>query len=203
MIVFWKHRLIYLAVPKTGTTAAEETLKPHADIHYKNPPHLKHITAGAMRSNRKLLSPADPGEFEQVAVMREPLDWLGSWFRYRSRGHLIGKPNSTADLNFNEFVEAVLSPDPPPFGQIGSQFRFLCGNSERPIADRIYPWPAIDQMFAYFERRLNVSLTVAETNRSPRRVLDLDGGLLKQLMEKREAEFALYDQVASGLLCRD
>ena len=42
MLVFWNKKLVFLSVPKTGTTAIEAALAPFADIVVSNPPELKH-----------------------------------------------------------------------------------------------------------------------------------------------------------------
>ena len=42
MLVFWKERLVFLAVPKTGTTALEGALAPKAALVFRDPPILKH-----------------------------------------------------------------------------------------------------------------------------------------------------------------
>ena len=49
MLVFWKARLVLLAVPKTGTTALEEAFLPWADASFLNPPRLKHMTVRRYR----------------------------------------------------------------------------------------------------------------------------------------------------------
>jgi hypothetical protein len=86
MLVFWKAKLVLLAVPKTGTTALEAAFGPWADGAFLNPPRLKHMT---LRRYRRQLAPIleqeDGPPLEVMAVMREPVDWLSSWYRYRSR----------------------------------------------------------------------------------------------------------------------
>ena len=42
MLVFWKARLVMLAVPKTGTSAYERALSPLAGMVVSDPPELKH-----------------------------------------------------------------------------------------------------------------------------------------------------------------
>ena len=42
MLVFWKELLVFLAVPKTGTTALEGALAPNAALVFRDPPILKH-----------------------------------------------------------------------------------------------------------------------------------------------------------------
>ena len=53
MLVFYKERLAFLSVPKTGTTAYESALRPRADIVISEPPLLKH--APVYRYNRFLM----------------------------------------------------------------------------------------------------------------------------------------------------
>ena len=203
MLVFWPKRLVYLAVPKTGSSAIESVLHPFADIQFKSPPRLKHAKAGTMRNFRKLFSPLDPGEFEQVAVMRDPLEWLGSWYRYRARKELDGNQNSTANISFEEFIDAVISKNPPPFAHVGSQFRFLCAEGETPVADRIYPYTRINDLFTYLEKRLEISFEIPDANMSEIAPLSLSDACLARLMDARSAEFALYEQVEAGVYCQD
>ena len=40
MLVFWKENLVFLAVPKTGTTAIEGALAPRASMVLRDPPIL-------------------------------------------------------------------------------------------------------------------------------------------------------------------
>lgn len=42
MLVFWKENLVFLAVPKTGTTAIEGALALHAAMVLCEPPQIKH-----------------------------------------------------------------------------------------------------------------------------------------------------------------
>src|SRR5680860_1454854 len=50
MLVFSKHKLVFLSVPKTGTTAWQAALGPHASMVISDPPELKH--APVFRYNR-------------------------------------------------------------------------------------------------------------------------------------------------------
>lgn len=50
MLVFYKERLAFLSVPKTGTTAYESALAARADMVISDPPMLKH--APVYRYNR-------------------------------------------------------------------------------------------------------------------------------------------------------
>ena len=105
MLVFFKERLALLSVPKTGTTAYQTALAARADMVISDPPLLKH--APVYRYNRFIrpmfLNVCD-AEMELVAVMRDPVSWLSSWYRYRQRPFMVDKPNNTHGITFNDFV---------------------------------------------------------------------------------------------------
>ena len=109
MLIFYKERLAFLSVPKTGTTAYESALAPRADMVISEPPMLKH--APVYRYNRFIrpmfLKVCDV-ELELMAVRREPVSWLGSWYRYRQRPFMEGKDNSTHGISFDDFVLAYM-----------------------------------------------------------------------------------------------
>lgn len=198
MMAFWQERLVYLAVPKTGSTAIESVFEPHADIIFRNPPRLKHAKAGTMRNFKKLFSPVDPAKFELVAVMREPLDWLGSWYRYRSRDDLDGHPNSTKHISFDDFLVASCETKPPGFAHIGSQHRFLCADGEVPLADFIFPYEKLDLAITYLNQRLGTNKQIERLNRSPLNILDVSSDVLELVGKKRRKEIELYEEAADG-----
>ncbi|MGJ8557019.1 MAG: hypothetical protein ACSHW6_08260, partial [Sulfitobacter geojensis] len=84
MLVFLRHKITFLATPKTGTTAVEMALKPRAEIVFSK--NRKHITA--VRYANKI-APFLEDTFgvrpASVAVMREPVDQIRSWYKYRSQ----------------------------------------------------------------------------------------------------------------------
>lgn len=195
MLVFWKQRLILLAVPKTGTTALEAALAPMADAAIMNPPGLKHCN---VRKYRRELSDF----FEQkgrrpldlVAVMREPEDWLGSWFRYRQRASLIGQPNSTAGMGFDAFVTAYLSSEPPDFAQVGAQAKFLQGG-----VNHLFRYDRPDDFLAFLTERLGPLPDFARRNVSPPGSTNLSEPLRDRLRLERADDFALWRSLSDDL----
>jgi hypothetical protein len=96
VLVFWEERLVFLSVPKTGSTAVEMALRPRAGIALTDPPVAKHTPYYRYRRLlRPYLDALGAPEFETVAVVREPVDWLGSWWRYRQRDELRAHNNAT------------------------------------------------------------------------------------------------------------
>jgi len=77
LLVFSRQNLVLLSVPKTGSTAYEAALAPHAAMVISAPPELKH--APVFRYNRffrPMIERFIGAAPDVVAVMREPVDWL-------------------------------------------------------------------------------------------------------------------------------
>ncbi len=82
---------VFLASTKSGSTSIETAFMTHSQMILRKPPAIKHTTyAGFQRFLQPFLnSKGFPREsYEVVCVVREPIDWLSSWWRYRSREKL-------------------------------------------------------------------------------------------------------------------
>ena len=115
MLIFWKQKLAFLAIPKTGTSAYAQALAPVASLSLQDPPELKH--APLIRYNRFIRPMYEivcNTQLDTMAVIREPISWMGSWYRYRQRPFLKGKPTSTQDITFDTFARGYLQTTPPP-----------------------------------------------------------------------------------------
>lgn len=193
MLVFWKQQLVLLATPKTGTTAIEATLAPVADIAITNPPRLKHT--GLQRYHRFLLPYLEPEqEFETAAVIREPRDWLGSWFRYRQRPG-VDASKATTGMTFDAFVRAYLDDSSPAFATVGSQARFLRARGDKKVT-HLFRHDRMDDLVAFLEHRLGRRIELPRLNVSPKADLSLTPETDALLKKVCAADFALYDSCA-------
>lgn len=168
MIVLLRHRLAILAMPKTGSTAIEAALAPHADLVASRPPELKHMTLRRFeRFLRPLLAAYGAGDAETVCLIREPLDWLGSWYRYRSRPGLADPARRTDSVDFDGFVAAYLSPSPPAFAQVGRQSVFLRPGPRGRGIDHLFRYEAIAAFTDFLADRIGRPLDLPRLNVSP------------------------------------
>jgi len=197
VLVFFKERLAFLSVPKTGTTAYETALAPRADMVISEPPMLKH--APVYRYNRFIrpmfLKVCD-AELELMAVMREPISWLGSWYRYRRRPFMQGKPNATFDVSFDEFVLAYMKGKKPGFADVGSQLNFMASQPNGTGITHYFKYENQDRLKSFLEDRLDVKLDLKSENVSPRMDLHLSQDVEQRLKRKFEQEFELYDSIS-------
>ncbi|MCA0272484.1 MAG: hypothetical protein LCH69_10525 [Proteobacteria bacterium] len=192
MLVFWKERLVYLATPKTGSTAIEAALGPLASVAIQRPPVLKHTSVRRYwQSFAPFLENAAGEGFTVVAMMREPVDWLGSWYRYRQRDGMRKPENSTRGLSFDDFVEAYLSKQRPPYADVGRQGAFLAPEGARG-ADRIFCYERIGGLVDFLEDRLDCEIVLPRLNVSPPGAVALSPDTEARLRERLAEDFALH-----------
>ncbi|TCS61091.1 hypothetical protein EDD52_11249 [Primorskyibacter sedentarius] len=194
MLVFWKERLVFLAVPKTGTSAYEATWQTRASIAVLDPPELKH--APIYRYNRffrPMFERTGGEDMETLAVVRDPLDWLGSWYRYRRRPFLDGKRTSTADVSFEQFVLAYMKGDKPPFANVGSQAKFLEPRPNGVRINHLFRYEHQPALRAFVEDRLSVTLDLPRTNVSPKLDLEISQEVVQRFRRKCAAEYEIWE----------
>ena len=196
MLVFFKERLAFLSVPKTGTTAYESALASRADMVLSDPPMLKH--APVYRYNRFIrpmyLKVCD-AELELMAVMREPIDWLGSWYRYRQRPFMKGKPNATFGISFDDFVLAYMKGKRPPFADVGSQFKFLEAQPNGTAVTHLFRYEDQPRLQSFLNDRLGVTLELARENVYPPMELSLSDDVARRYRRKFAKEYDLYESI--------
>ena len=195
MLVFWEQRLAFLATPKTGSTAIAAALDSLAAVSIQRPPLLKHTT---VHRYRRFIGPfleaASKDEFTLVALMREPTDWLGSWYRFRQREETeAGK--STKGMSFDDFVQAWCQDARPDFADVGSQGRFLRPRQGVGV-DRLFRYEEIDTFVHFLEERLGCEIILPRLNVSPSGATELSAETAARLRAFAEEDFALYETLA-------
>ena len=199
MLVFSKAKLVLLCVPKTGTTAYQTALGPHAAMVVRDPPELKH--APVFRYNRfyrPALEKFIGAPLDVVAVMREPVDWLGSWYRYRRRPFTKGQRSSTHDVTFDEFIDAYTRGDKPPFANVGSQAKFLEPQKNGTAVTHLFRYEDQEGLRRFLQDRLAVTFETVQENASPDMPLDLSAETEAKLRRKCADEFALWDGIGEN-----
>ena len=196
MLVFSTAKLVFLSVPKTGTTAYEAALKDHASMWVGAPPELKH--APVFRYNRfyrPVLEKFVSEDLAVLAVMREPVSWLGSWYRYRQRDEVKGQRTSTHGISFDAFVDEYLKGQSAPFANVGSQAKFLEPAKNGTAITHLFRYEDQAGLQRFLQNRLKLTVETETHNASPQRELELSDKMLDRLRRKMPQDFALYDGI--------
>jgi len=197
MMVFYRARLVLLSVPKTGTTALQTALRPHADLVISDPPELKH--SPLYRYNRwvrPMFEKVCGAELEVVAIMREPIDWLGSWYRFRQRPDLDGRPTSTSGLSFDDFVNDYCRGKRPAHANVGSQAKFLEAQPNGCHVAHLFAYEHLAPFHDFLQARTGIRYDTRPENVSPSGDLRLTPATVEKLTRKHPEEFALYASIS-------
>jgi len=145
MLISVQKRFVFVANTKAASTAIEALLAPHAEIARPGGPAFKHSSLGKIRFDYGFLFdlPEYPFDsFFSFGVIRDPAEWLGSWFRYR-KGNKVESP-LPADLSFEEFWHRrdwnILRADGEPL----LQRDMFCDPEGRIVADMLLPHDRLD-----------------------------------------------------------
>ena len=86
MLIGVKKRFVFVANSKTASTSIEKALVPHAEIQRGGGSNRKHIFLraglreyGFLFERKKYAADT----FFKFGVMRDPVEWIQSWYRYR------------------------------------------------------------------------------------------------------------------------
>ncbi len=197
MLLSFDRRFLFVANTKTASTSIETVLRPHAQINRAETPQRKHVGLSvALREYQGDFEAAGraPGEVLKFGVMREPLDWIASWYRYR-RGNAVESPLPPG-MSFAEFWERADWNIRSPKGDPYLQRRMFCRKGAV-LADIIIPFPRVAETFARICAGLGIAVgELPRENRSRLRQIEgLTPALEAEMRAFYAADYALWDRL--------
>ncbi|AXI44767.1 hypothetical protein C1J03_01190 [Sulfitobacter sp. SK012] len=197
MLISIEKRFMFLANTKTASTSIEDALLPYTDIYRGGTPARKHISArDAYPAYPFLFKQPDfaPRTFFRFGVMREPMDWIGSWFRYR-KGNQVETP-LPEEMDFAGFWEQNDWNIRRPNGNKRLQSDMFCHRDGQPIVDMVIPFHEVAKTFQEICGALGIPAPLPHMNAShiqmpsviPERLLD-------EVREYYAVDYALWDQL--------
>lgn len=198
MLIGVQKRFVFVANSKTASTSIEKTLRPHAEIERGGSPNRKHIHMRAALKEYDFLfgNPAyAPETFFRFGVMRDPLDWLQSWFRYR-RGNKVHSP-LPREMTFEEFWQKKDWNIQRKDGTRNLQRRFFTGADDEMLVDYIIPYEDLGTHFGLICESMGLKSPLQERNVS--RIKDtedeLSDSLKSEICEFFAQDYELLGQI--------
>ena len=196
---------VFLATTKSGSTSIETAFMRHSQMILQKPPAIKHTTyAGFQRFLQPFLnSKGFPREsYEVVCVFREPIDWLSSWWRYRSREKLANPTdpkhrNYTGEVSFEHFARAYMEGS-ERFAKVGRPSKFVRPRSGQAEMDRIFRYDRLDLLVDFLCEKVGEEVEVGSANTSPERSFSLSEECEIELREFFAPEYRIYERAIGG-----
>ena len=175
MIALPRHGFVMLSLPKCASTSIVHSLSPSADVVLRGHPKLKHMNCQQFHTRMMpiLRHAGYPRkDYELVSMFREPIEWLESWWRYRSRPAIVEENplRYTGDLTFEEFAAGYVSGDRSVTGSVGRPARFVALSEGLDIGvDRILALDRPDTWQSWIEEKMGGTVKIKNANVSTER----------------------------------
>jgi len=200
MVLSLRRGLLFLCTPKCASTALSEVLAPFGDVVLTGVPALKHLNWAGFQSHfGALVDQHLPQKttLESFALMRDPLEWACSWYRYRARPFLARQdnhPHYTGATDFNGFIGALLEDEPPAFAAIGTQSSIFCDEHGKVAVDHLFPLENMDRVSRFLEEKLDAPIAVPQRNESAAGAsLSLESDLEQAFRNRFAREYDIYN----------
>lgn len=207
MLVAPAKGFVFLAVPKTGTTAIERAFGRFAQGTFQRDP-FKHARYDNFQTYVQPFLEAkgyERSSYEVVCVVREPIEWLFSWYRYRSREDLA-KPsakrhrNFSGNVSFDDFVQAYMKRHregrvtaETRYAKVGRATQFVRPLDGEPAIDRIFRYDHLNLLVDFLCDKVGKTVEIEARNVSPERRYTLSPKVEEDLRAFFEPEYRLYE----------
>ena len=173
MIIAPSHGFVLLSLPKVASTSLDTALAGFHETPPGRPPTKHQNVVGFHRHTVPKIRALGFGRdaYEVVALFREPVSWLESWWRYRQRPDVRAHQAErwTGELSFAAFVELFLT-DKDAAGIAGRPARFVAGDPARGHQlDRLFAVDRPEVWTAWFSAKVGAPVEVPRRNQAAAR----------------------------------
>lgn len=182
MLISFRKRFIFVANTKSASTAIETALSPYAQITQRGGPAEKHMPLSGILDTYSS-SGVNGDAFLSFGVMRDPVAWIMSWYRYR-KGNNVESP-LPKDLSFSEFWQRADWNIRRADGRKYLQRDVFCSPSGEVLADVILRYDQLDDDFARLCAGLGITARLARENQSAIQNVDehISPALLREIRD--------------------
>jgi hypothetical protein len=200
MLASIEHGFVLFCNPKSASTSLEAAYRKHANFDVGRGSRWKHLS---WREYREAFGDYfDRHDCETYAVVRDPVDLLISWWRFRQRPKIQNPShphhdNSTVGVSFRDWVDEWASDDPPPRAVIIEQSDVLMGHDGHPAPIRYFRYEDVQELARCLNQRIGVEYELTRSNSSPRIDVDVDTDWLLS-MPRIQKQIRFYEAALSA-----
>jgi hypothetical protein len=193
-----KFGFAFLCMPKCASTAIEAAIHQHCNISFSGHPSFKHMDARTfcVRVLNYHRTKVPNREIESFCLMRDPFEWVFSWYRYRKREEIRNlkhpsRKNYTGGVTFDEFVEAYTSTQ-PSYAKVGMQTSFFKMKDGIIGVDYIFSMNRMDLVSKFLSKKIRQKISISVSNASPKQEYSLAPNLAERLRDYLKEDIAVF-----------
>ena len=171
MLISTRKKFVFLSNYKCASTSIEGVLKKHCELILRGP-KFKHLPIDEFNKYIKpLLETRGFYNFETYCIVRDPIDYVFSWYRYRQRDDLKKSESIkyTGDVTFDQFIKEACSEDPPPMCPRENQHLFVGFKNGKFKVDNVYTLDDIRSFSKTMNDKFNIDINIPKKNMSPKK----------------------------------
>ncbi len=207
LVSFW-HNFVFVSSTKAASSTIHHLTFPKADLVFYRPTFGKHLQIRQISAMTERVAGRHFSEMFSFGIIREPVSWMQSWFRFRKRAGLSAPSHDDyvnhipASLTFSEFIEETVGANPKPFARLVPQSRYF----RNPRGEVVVKYVATYENLSACAREISSYEPLSALYNIDRLVLNstkngtqesaesetADSGLLRKLRAFFEADFELH-----------
>jgi hypothetical protein len=164
---------VFLASTKCASTSVEAALHAHCDLIVNCGPSNKHMSwrrAHTLVQDMMTRHPRPDRPLEYISIVRQPMDWVESWYDYRSRNAIKDRAErylgdrSIQDVIVEEIERAA--DDPNRIGFQHTMYRRPKGSEDELT---LFQFNHLHLLVKYLKQKYGVQLKLDHLNQTPGR----------------------------------
>jgi hypothetical protein len=199
MLMSIKNRFIFVCNPKCASTSIEAGLREFCEIERGGSPSRKHISMESVISEYSFVfnnseNPLD--SFFRFGIMRDPVQWILSWFRYR-KGNKVANPLP----DYMEFED---------FWKINDWTKYILGTDKKKLqsdwfrdrhgtllVDYIMPFEELSHHYSLIAEKLGLPAKLAHANKSAISAdeVEISETILSEIRDFYSVDYALLKKI--------
>lgn len=204
MRISFKHRYVMFDIPKSASTSinfairtiSECILDGHGGVKHTHVIDYERFIEPLLRLKCGPVVDA----YERIAVVREPIDMLQSYFKYLRRpgvespGH-VDHARNTLGVEFADFLTEVCTANGNVF-KVSRPSGFVMDAEGGIGIDALFSFARLNDLSTHLSARSGTEIDIPFKNISPESQLpDLDDAVIGLMRETFASDFALYDAI--------
>lgn len=160
----------------------------YSDYQQYIAPYLSHMTED------------DLADYEIYALFREPIDWLYSWYKFRTRPAIApdvapGHWEYAGHVGWRDFLRESFKKIPADYANVGRQSSFVTGQDGTTKGLTLFRYDQMDRFLDHLYTRVGQQFDVVNLNVSPTVQEIPSQADYDHYREVLAAEYSIYDAI--------
>ena len=190
MLISERYNFVYLANPKTGSTSIEAAFEKYADFKAIAGPKTKHMSYRLFSRKFRYFTSLDV-----VVCVRDPIDTLYSWYRYRQRSGIKKRENRIQGISFEEFLAHWGKKKPPPFANVSTGATFVLDTDGNLPDITYFRYEGRPTLHSYLAEKVGGDVPELHRNQSPEHEAVKLPGRDDLKIPKLDRSYEVYDRI--------